>query len=714
MPDIDALLSPRSIAIVGASPDATIIRGKVQHVLHARKYPGKIYPISRSNAEVQGVKAYPTIAEVPEKVDLAMIIIPAAAVPAALTECGEAGVKAAYIISSGFAEERGIDGAGLQRQIREIADKYDMAICGPNAEGFFNAPDNVVATFSPAVENFEQPLQPETDKGLGIGVVAQSGGLGFAYYHRGRARQLRINHLISTGNEAALEGFDLVEYLLERDDASVFLMYLEAIRNAETFKRVAARAADLGKPLIVAKMGRSEVASRAAASHTAALSGSDTAYDAMFERYGVIRGDEIDQMLDIAAGFAFCPPLKGRRVAIMSGSGGAAVWMADTLAAHGLDVPELDAETRKAIDAIIPSYGASANPVDLTAQAIRQVGYARIIDILRKSPVIDAIVVVGSLANPATIRNDREALAKVAAETDKPILFCTYTLPSPEGVEVITQCGIPAYANMPNCAAAIAAMADYHEFRQRRAASQATAAAAPAATAPAAALETFGKVLCEYEAKSVLAPYGVRAEGEQLARTAAEAVAAARSIGYPVAIKIQSPDITHKTEMGGVELRLADDRAVETAFETMMARAREAAPSADIRGVLVQKMAPAGREIILGISHDETFGPMLMLGLGGIYVEVLRDVVFAPVPLGRDDALAMIKRLKGSKLLEGVRGEPPSDVDALADLMVGLARFAADNAGRIAEIDLNPVLVHPRGEGVTVVDALIVQRDQGA
>lgn len=711
MPDIDALLSPRSIAIVGASPDATIIRGKVQHVLHARKYPGKIYPISRSNAEVQDVKAYPSIADVPEAVDLAMVIIPAAAVPSALEECGEAGVKAAYIISSGFAEERGIDGAGLQRQIREIADRYDMAICGPNAEGFFNAQDAVVATFSPAVENFEQPLAPETDKGLGIGVVAQSGGLGFAYYHRGRARQLRINHLISTGNEAALEGFDLVEYLLERDDASVFLMYLEAVRNAETFRRVAARAADLGKPLIVAKMGRSEVASRAAASHTAALAGSDTAYDAMFQHYGVIRGDEIDQMLDIAAGFAFCPPLKGRRVAIMSGSGGAAVWMADTLAAHGLDVPELDAETRAAIDAIIPSYGASANPVDLTAQAIRQVGYARIIEILRKSPVIDAIVVVGSLANPATIRNDREALSKVAAETDKPILFCTYTLPSPDGVEVITKCGIPAYSNMPNCAAAIAAMADYYAFRERRRASQAGAAAGPAVVAPGAALESFGKVLCEYEAKSVLAPYGVAADGERLAQSAAEAVATARAVGYPVVLKIQSPDITHKTEMGGVQLGLGDDKAVEAAFEAIMSRVRESAPGADVRGVLVQKMAPAGREIILGISRDETFGSMMMLGLGGIYVEVLRDVVFSPVPLDRDAALAMIDRLKGRKLLEGVRGEPPADVEALADLMVGLARFAADNVDSVAEVDLNPVIVHPRGQGLTVVDALIVRRD---
>lgn len=706
MPDLNALLAPRSIAIIGASPDAATIRGKVQHVLQARNYPGPVYPVSRSHDEVQGVRAFRTIGEVPGPVDLAIIIIPAAGVPDALEACGRAGVRAAYIISSGFAEEAGAGGAALQDAVRAIARQYDMAVCGPNAEGFFNAPASTVATFSPAVEDFAQTLQPDTEKGRRLAVVAQSGGLGFAFFHRGRPKQLRFDHLVSTGNEAALEGFDLVEHLLDTDAADIVLMYLEAVRNPETFRRVAAKAADRGKPIVVAKMGRSEAGQRAAASHTAALAGTDSAYDAMFRRYGIIRGDDMESMLDIAAGLAFCPLPKGRRVAIMSGSGGAAVWMADTLAAQGLEVPLLDAATRAEIEKLIPSYGAAANPVDLTAQAIRQVGYARIVEILQRSPVVDAVVIVGSLAYATTLERDLDALARVAAHPDKPVLFCAYTLASQGAVDLAARIGLPVFTSMPNCARALRAMADYGAFRARWR-EQGTVQPFPAARA---ALPKIGPLLCEYEAKELLAGYGVPRPPEALAEDAEAAVAAAERIGYPVALKVQSPDIAHKTEVGGVRLGLASADAVRAAHATILDRARTAHPQADIRGVLVQKMAPRGREVILGISRDRDFGPMLMVGLGGIHVEVLRDVAFAPVPLARSEALDLIRSLKGAKLLEGVRGEPPADLEALADLMVKLSRFAADAADRIEEIDLNPVLVHAAGEGVSVVDALIVGR----
>ena len=711
MPDLDALLSPRSVAVIGASPDHGIIRGKVQHVLQARGYAGAIYPISRSHAEVQGRRAYPDLAALPEAPDLAIVIIPAAAVPDALEECGRAGVKAAYVISSGFAEEAGEAGAARQARIREIALRHDMAVVGPNAEGFFNAAAGIVATFSPAVENFAQALAPETEKGRRISVLTQSGGVGFSYYHRGRPRQLRFAHVISTGNEAVLDSFTIAAHLVERDQTDIILAYVEGIKDVGAFRRAAALAADRGVPVIVAKMGRSEAGARAAASHTAALAGADQAHDAVFRRYGVIRALDMDEMLDIAAGFAFCPTPAGRRVGIMSGSGGAGVWMADMLSLAGLEVPRLDDATRAACEALMPSYGSAANPVDLTAGAIGKVGYAHVVDILQASPVLDAVVIVGSVASPKRLTEDRPKLAQVAAHPDKPVLFCAYTAAAQPAIDVAAEVGVPVFTSMPGCARALRAMADHRQFRARWAERGADPAPAPdPAVLRALRQAPPGRALSEHDSKAWLAARGIPRAAEVLATDAEAAAEAAARIGFPVALKIQSPDIPHKTEMGGVVLDLADAAAVRDAFAAMLDRARTLHPGAAIQGVLVAPMAATGVEVILGIHRDPQFGPMLMAGLGGIHVEVLRDVAFAPAPLTEEEARDLLASLRGARVLEGVRGAPPADVGALAALMVALGRFAHDHAEAVESIDLNPVLVHPRG--LTVVDALIVTRER--
>jgi acetate---CoA ligase (ADP-forming) len=714
MPDLDALLSPRAIAIIGASPDPTIIRGKVQHVLQARGYPGPIHPISRSHAEVQGRKAYPNLAALPEAPDLAIVIIPAAAVPEALEECGRAGVKAACIISSGFAEEAGAEGAARQERIRAIARDYDLAVVGPNAEGFFNTAANVVATFSPAVENFAQALAPDTAKGRRVSVLTQSGGVGFSFYHRGRPRQLRFAHVISTGNEAVLDSFTIAEHLIERGQTDILLGYIEGIKDVAAFRRAASKAADRGVPIILAKMGRSEAGARAAASHTAALAGADSAHDAVFRRYGVIRALDMDEMLDIAAGFAFCPAPAGRRVGVMSGSGGAGVWMADMLSLAGLEVPPLDDATRGACEALMPSYGSAANPVDMTAGAIGKVGYAHVVEILQRSPVVDSVVIVGSVASPKRLTEDRPVLAQVAEHPEKPVLFCAYTAAAQAAVDVAAEVGVPVFTSMPGCARAIRAMADHRRFREAWAARGPDPAPAPRPGVLEALGRAAGRVLSEHESKAVLEAAGIpRGAAEALAADAEAAAEAAARIGFPVALKIQSPDIPHKTEMGGVALNLADAQAVRAAFRAMMDRARTAHPAARVQGALVAPMARRGIEVILGIHRDPQFGPMLMAGLGGIHVEVLRDVAFAPVPVTEEEARGMLASLKGAALLQGVRGAPPSDLDALAGLMVALSRFAADHAEAVEEVDLNPVLVHPAGQGLTVVDALIVRREEG-
>jgi acyl-CoA synthetase (NDP forming) len=711
VPDLTPLLWPRSIAVIGASPDRDIIRGRLLHIMRLRGFDGPIYPVTRSHAEVDGLPAYRSIGDVPGPVDLAIVVIPAAAVPEALAECGARGVRAAIVISSGFGEERGDAGRQREDALRTVAARHGMVVCGPNCEGLVNALAPVVATFSPVFEHRELSLAPEGERGRPIGVVSQSGGIAFAYFNRGRPRQLRFSHMVSTGNETSLAAFDYVDFMLAEGRTDVFLLYLEAVRDAAKFREVAARAAHLGKPLVVSKVGRSEAARRSAASHTGALAGSDAAYDAVFRRYGVVRAGDLDEMLDIAAAFSFCPPAPGPRVGLLSASGGGATWMADLLAGHGLELPPLDAATRAQIDALIPSYGSSQNPVDVTAQAVRQVGYARIVEILLASPVVDAVVVIASLTSEATLAKDADALARLTAAADKPILFCSYTLPLARAVAILSGGGIPAYTSMASCARALQALVGYAAFRERWSRRREPAAAPHAAAAAVGArLRAAGRLLCEDEAKELLAAYEVARPPEAMAHGEDEAAAAARAIGFPVALKVQSPDIAHKTEAGAVALGLASEEAVRAAYHRILASAAAAHPQAKVRGVLVQAMAPAGREMIVGVSRDRDFGPMLMVGVGGIHVEVLRDVALAPLPVERADALELIAGLRGAELLAGVRGEPPADVDALADLLVRLSRFAADQGDIVAEIDLNPVIVHRRGEGLSIVDALIVTR----
>jgi acyl-CoA synthetase (NDP forming) len=714
MPDLTPLLWPRAIAIIGASDNKDIIRGRLLHVLQLRGYPGKIFPVTPSRDEVQGLRAYPSVAALPEPVDLAVVVIPAASVAEVLADCGARGIKAAVVISSGFGEERGEAARGRQAELQRLAEVHGMAICGPNCEGVVNALAPLAATFSPSLENQEYRLIPEVSGGRPISVIAQSGALSFSYLNRGAPRQLRFTYLISSGNEAALEGLDYVDWMLDEGRTDIFLLYMEAVRNAATFRRVGGKAARLGKPIIVGKVGRSEAGRRAAASHTGALAGADGAYEAMFRRYGIVRCEDIDEMVDTAAAFAFCPLPRGRRVALLSTSGGGAAWMADMCTAHGLELPELDGATRKEIDPLIPSFASSQNPIDLTAQAIREVGYARMIEILQRSPVTDMILVVGSLATETMLRRDIDAITRVARESAVPIAFCAYTNASPAAVALLAGAGLPAYTSMANCAKALRALAEYAEFQRRwRQRGGGELTPVPDVTEVRRRLTAAGRVLCEHEAKEILAAYGVPRPREEVAADVTKALEAAARVGFPVALKVQSPDIPHKTEAGAVALGLTTPAALRRAYRQVLGSARTAHPGAEVRGVLVQQMAPRGVEVIVGVTRDETFGPLLMVGLGGLFVEVLRDVAFAPTPLTREDARDLLAQLRGSRVLRGVRGEPPADVEALVDLLVAVSRFADDHAEAIAEIDLNPVIVHPRGHGLSVVDALIITRPAG-
>jgi acyl-CoA synthetase (NDP forming) len=714
VPDIGKLLSPKSLAVVGASSDTTGLRGRILEVILTHPYAGKVYPVSRSAAEVQGLKAYPSVDALPEVVDLAVLIVPAQYIPAELERCGKAGIKAAVILSSGFAEETGGAGARMQQDIRSIAQRYDMAVSGPNSEGFASIADALCPTFSPALDRNAGAILPKQALGSGqVSVISQSGGLGFAVFDRARPRNLRFRYVVTTGNEAALEVFDVVDHMIEEGGTDVFLLLLEDIKSPETFKRTAEKALRAGKPLIVGKIGQSEAGRRAVLSHTAALAGSHAAYRAMFEHYGLIEANDLDEMLDLATGFLACGDRlpAGRNVAICTASGGAGVWTADACAAVGLDVPVLDAETRRAIDQHIPSYGTSQNPVDSTAQGVHKLGYAAFAQMAAASPLIDSVIVVVTARRSAFLEGDLQKLKDLRRDSRKPVMMWTYTLPSDRSVEILNEAGYPLFISAQGCARTLRAMADYRVRRDaalKRAV--ATAPPSPARDKARVLLASVGTVMTEWQSKPLLAAYGIAVAAGTLAHSAAEAEAAVRALGRPAALKVQSPDLPHKTEAGAVMLNVAAENAA-AAYAQVVTNAGKYKANAAIEGVLVQPMAAPGREVILGIKRDERFGPMLMVGLGGVLVEALGDVALAPCPLDRDAALALLSRLKGARILHAYRGLRTADVGALATLMVRLSQFAADHADVVSEIDLNPVIVHDEERGVTVVDALIVKHD---
>ena len=713
MPDIAKLLWPKTVAVVGASSDTKGLRGRILEVMLSHPYAGTIYPVSRSATEVQGRKAYCSVGELPEPADLAVLIIPAEFVVEELERCGRAGVKAAVILSSGFAEEPGEAGLRMQEALRATAARYDMAVCGPNSEGFANNAAALCPTFSPAMDVSAGPLLPKRPLGGQVSVISQSGGLGFAFFDRARGRNLAFRHIVTTGNEAVLETSDFLDAMLDEGKTDVYLLLLEDVKTPAKFRRAADKALKAGKPLIVAKIGQTEPGRRAVASHTAALAGSHAACRAIFQHHGVIEGRDFDEMIDLAVGFLACGKKlpAGKRMGVCTSSGGAGVWMADACVRAGLEVPMLDDATRKAIDVHLPSYGTSQNPVDSTAQGVHKLGYAEFARLVGQSPLVDGVIVVVTARRSAYLENDLPKLQALGRDSKKPVFMWTYTLPSDRSVEILNEAGYPLFTGALGCARTMRAMADYRALRERLLRpAEMHSIPAPDRAAARAMLAAAAPVLCEWHARPVLAAYGIGGNtAGQLVHSAAEAEAAARAMARPAALKVQSADIPHKTEAGAVALNISGDGA-RAAYERVLAAAKRHAPHARIDGVLVQPMAPPGREVILGVNRDPNWGPLLMVGLGGVLVEALGDVALAPVPLDHAGARALLGRLKGAAVLGAFRGAPPADTDALVELMVRLSQFAADHADEIAEIDLNPVIVHAKGQGVSLVDALIVKQ----
>lgn len=707
---LEPLFCPRSVAVVGASQDTRRIRGRLLQQLLVGGFEGPVYPVNPSSDVIQGLKAYPSVEALPEPVDLALIAVAADQIMEVLAQCARRGIRAAAIFTAGA---NGLPiGERLQDRVAAFARESGMRILGPNAEGFIDTEAGLLATFSPTLIHVPPlPVGSLPRRGR-VSIVSQSGAMAFALYSRAMGEHVPIRHLVSTGNESDVELLEVVDHLVARGTSRVILMFVEGFRNPERFAAVAARAADAGVALVVAKIGRSSAGQRAAVSHTAHLTGADTAYDAAFERYGVIRVDTPDEMLAIAAAISAGALPKGRRVAIVTTSGGAGGWAADICEQAGLEVPEFEPEFKRRLVEIVPDYGSPENPVDVTARVVEDGGRTLlgILDLLETAPGIDIGLVIMSLVAAERITGIESELAALHAAHQRPLVFHSPGAASPEALVALARVG-GLQLGLPGFARAMRVLDEYRLFRERWPHERLKRTEAVAIPAGVPVLQEG--VLDAATTRRLLEAWQVPQPREQIVSGAEEAAAVAESIGWPVAVKIVSPDIAHKTEAGGVELSLRSAQEVRSACERILERVRTRMAEARVDGLQVQQMMPPGREMVVGVVRDPDFGPMVMLGLGGIHIEVLRDTAFALAPLTLEDAHGMIRRLKGRAILEGVRGEPPADVEALAGLLVSVSRLAAAHAGEIAEIDLNPVLLYPEGQGAVAVDALVVAAPLG-
>lgn len=684
--NLDGLLFPRSVAVIGASATP----GKIGHALFANvvSFPGTVYAVNPKHTEIMGKPCFPTVAALPEPVDLAVIVIPADGVAEVLRECGKKGIKNAVVISAGF-KECGVEGAKREQELVRVAEEYGLNVLGPNVLGIISTRAGLNATFAP------RGALPGH-----IAFISQSGAFCTSVLDWAWKEKLGFSHFVSLGNKAVLNECDFLWAFAEDPETRVIVAYLEGIQDGPRFMEIA-REVTREKPIVVLKAGRAEAGARAVSSHTGTMAGADHAYDAAFRQCGVIRARTVEELFDYAYILARQPLPKGKRIGIMTNAGGAGVMAADAAEWEGLTVARLSESTVRALAARLPPAAALYNPVDILGDANAQ-RYREALELVLGDPGVDMVT---ALSAPVAILRFSE-LAEVVAEAKerfgKPIAvsFMAGEL-GEEAEEILRRAGIPSFFDPARAVRALAALAKYAEIRARsRTPPPSFPVDLPKARKILKSAEEKGRVRLGLEAMELLSAYGIPVAKGGVAKTAEEARKIAEEIGKPVAIKILSPEITHKTEVGGVRLSVPPQEADRVAWELLNAF-RKTFPGIPMDGVYVQEMLPPGREVILGMVRDPTFGPLLMFGLGGIYVEVLRDVAFGVAPLSREEAEEMVRLIRGAKLLLGVRGQPPVDLAGLVDLILRLSQMSVENP-EILELDLNPVICYP--ERVVAVD----------
>ena len=699
MASIHKMLNPRSIAIVGATPRMQY-GGRFLAAALKAKHRVRVYAVNPRYDEIMGEKSYRSVTDLPEAPDLVGIVVPYDQVLDVLQESRRKGAGSAIVISAGFAERGMDDRRDLQGKVGEFARASGMRISGPNCLGLANVKDDIWATSSSrGAEGVTGP----------IGLVCQSGATAFGpFLVRAVENGIGFSYIISTGNEADLDFTDFARYLLDDPDTRVIAGFVEGFKQADKFLEVARLAAERGKPIVLIKIGRSELGARAARSHTAALTGADARYDAIFAQYGVIRVQDYDELLEVAQLLAHTPKPGVTGIAVVSHSGGISSLTADMCGQAGLDLPPLGQEARDGINRILKGFGWAANPADVTNLANSE-SFPEIMEHMVNDPRMGTLVIASAGAD-----TQAEQVISQRARTDKGVVFLwTGSRDAKTGLPELKKARIPIFYTPDKLARGLQSRLAYHTWRERHLADGfATAPPRTAAqdAAIAQALRLGRPTLSESESKRLLTAWGVGSARERLAMSGEAAVEAAEQLGYPVALKLDSPDIPHKTEAGVVRLNLGNAAEVRAAYAEIFANAKAYAPQARIIGVSVQEMVGDGVEVIVGMSCDPQLGPVLLFGSGGVMVEVYNDVALRRCPITRSEAQAMIAEVKGARLLQGFRGRPAADLEALADTLVRVSYLAIHLEEDLAELDINPLMVLPSGQGVKAVDALVVLR----
>ncbi len=699
---IDALLRPRSLAIVGASSNPSGLGGRPLEIVRQHGFSGAIHVVNPRAATIGGLPTVPSVSDIGAPVDLAAILVAPQLVPKVIDECGAAGVTAAYIFTSGFAEASDGLGEQLEDELAAACARWPIRVAGPNGEGVFNAADQFALTFSPVVD-FERGLTAPAVPGS-VGVVAHSGGIAFGVLSQGMARGIRFSHVISTGNEVDLELMDYFDYLVDDAETRVIVLFVEGFKDPSRLRAAAQRAAVHGKRIVVMKIGRTEEGQRAALSHTGHMSGRSDLYSSLFRHYGFVEVDDMELLLDVTTMLATETVPFGRGAGIFTASGGAGAWLTDALYARGLQVPELGERERTEIAALLPYYANCRNPVDYTGGAQDQSGVQRSLEILAGASGIDFLVVVLSLMNQESVARRLPMLLDAVRAADKPMVVYTYTEPSPEAITLLAEAGVPWFRSQTGLANAVACAVE-------QAAAIAVRAGDPEPSAGSAPTASSWTTLTEHAVKGWLSEAGLPTPAGELVHSAPEAVGAAERIGYPVVLKLQSVGASHKTELGAVAIDLKTSADVEQAWTTVTKPVGDEVPADQVDGVLVEAMAPPGVEMIIGVITDPGLGPFVMVGSGGVAAELVHDVAILPAPTTADAACAAINELRLAPMLTGWRGAAAADVSALAAAVATVSELAAGKRV-IRELDLNPVVVYREGDGLQVLDGLAVVGDQ--
>lgn len=694
---IDKLLRPKSVAVVGASTQPGKIGYTVLENLIKGGYKGNIYPINPVADEILSLKVYPNVTAMPESVDLAIITVPVKLVAQVTEECGKKGIKALSVITSGFSE---VGRRDLEDELLAIVHRYGMCLLGPNIVGTLSNSDQLNASFA--------PFLPFNGKAT---LITQSGALLIAMDAMTYTRKVGFDKMISIGNMADVNFADLIEWLDEDENTSCICLYIEGLKDGRRFIEAGRKCK---KPIVALKAGVSTHGAAAAASHTGSLAGSVKVYGAAFQQAGVVQAADLNNLFDRTLALSLQPPLKGTNLLLVTNGGGVGVLATDAAERYGIPLKFAPEDVQAELKHHMPEFGSAKNPVDLTGMAGND-WYYESIKFAYAHPWTEGLVALyceTAITNPIEIAQAVKKAIDDSGVTGRPVAVSMVGGTRCEkAMQWLVENGIPAYGAPDQAMNAMAALSEYYAIRNMLDGVKVKSdpARAKKARQVIAAARADGRTaLTEIEAKQIFAAYGLPVTATQLAKSEDEAAALAKEIGFPVVMKIVSPDIIHKSDAGGVKVNLKDEAAAREAYQTIMANALKYKADANIHGIAIQEMAPWGTEVIVGSVNDPTFGPTVMFGLGGIFVEVLKDVTFRVAPVNRQQAERMLGEIRSAPILEGVRGEAPRDRAALADVVYHYAIMVSDLSDEIAETDANPILVYEEGKGLKVVDARII------